>query len=191
MLAKTWKKEHYVSDIDLIQGCRRGESAAWQQILVKYERLVYSIPLNLGLSVDDAADIAQLTFTILIQSLDGLRDDSRLGAWLATVARRHSWRLMQKQRREQPHPEDDLANMPELLGQTDNTDQVELLQWLNEGLNQLKERCRRLLQALYFDNDAPSYADIAHRFGMREGSIGPTRARCLARLRDIMGEFPH
>src|SRR5215216_3858638 len=69
-------------------------------LLNRYERLVYSIPLRYGLSRDDAADIAQITFTILIQSMDSLSEDSRLGPWLVTVARRHTWRLLDRNRRE-------------------------------------------------------------------------------------------
>src|ERR687884_1727394 len=87
-------------DRDLILRCRQGSAGAWQQLLNKYERLVYSIPLRYGLSRDDAADIAQITFTILIESMDNLSEDSRLGPWLVTVARRHTWRLLQRNRRE-------------------------------------------------------------------------------------------
>src|SRR3712207_9440028 len=83
------------SDRDLIRRCQQGSAGAWQQLLNKYERLVYSIPLRYGLSRDEAADIAQNTFTILLESLDTLSEDSRLGAWLATVARRQSWRLLE------------------------------------------------------------------------------------------------
>lgn len=61
--------------------------------------LMFSIPLNYGLSRADAADLSQVTFTILIQSLDSL-DDGRLGAWLSTAARRHTWRLVERRRHE-------------------------------------------------------------------------------------------
>src|SRR5919199_5265263 len=100
------------SDREIILACRRGEVGAWEHVLDQYQRLVFSIPLNYGLSVDDAADITQLTFTILIQSLDSLADDSRLGAWLATVARRHTWRLLDRRRRENAGSLDDLLEGP-------------------------------------------------------------------------------
>jgi RNA polymerase sigma factor (sigma-70 family) len=77
-------------DQNLIQRCRQGSTGAWQRLFNKYNRLVYSIPLSYGLSRDDAADITQITFTILIQSIDTVHDDKRLGSWLATVARRHT-----------------------------------------------------------------------------------------------------
>ena len=69
-------------------------------MLEKYERIVFSVPRKYGLSTEDAADITQLTFTILVQSMDKLPEDSNLGGWLTTVARRHTWRLLERNRRQ-------------------------------------------------------------------------------------------
>ncbi|MEZ4677628.1 MAG: sigma-70 family RNA polymerase sigma factor [Caldilineaceae bacterium] len=77
----------------LLAACSRGEEWAWVQLVKKYERLVFSIALNHGLSPDDAADVTQIAFTALLDSLPKLRPDSAIAAWLATVARRHSWRI--------------------------------------------------------------------------------------------------
>jgi RNA polymerase sigma factor (sigma-70 family) len=182
-----------VSDRDLILRCRQGNVGAWHQLLNKFEGLVYSIPLRYGLSRDDAADIAQITFTILIQSLDGLADDSRLGPWLVTVARRHTWRLLQRNRREtsNEHLEGtDLAENAVLLGKSDadSIEHWELSKWLEAGLSKLGEPCKELLLALYFQPEQSSYAEVAERLGRPIGSIGPSRARCLKRLRQVLGE---
>src|SRR5215210_8180640 len=88
-------------DRDLILDCRNGDLGAWQRLLDRYERLVFSVPRRYGLSLEDAADITQLTFTILFQSIDTLSEDSTLGAWLTTVARRHTWRRLERKRREE------------------------------------------------------------------------------------------
>ena len=181
------------SDRDLIQRCLVGSSGAWQQLLNKYERLVYSIPLRYGLSRDDAADIAQNTFTILIGSLDKLSEDSRLGAWLATVARRQSWRLLERNRREIPSESLDGADLlasAVLLGKSDadSIEHWELTELLDTGLSQIGEPCRKLLLALYFQPELSSYAEVAARLDMPLGSIGPTRARCLKRLRRVLVE---
>jgi RNA polymerase sigma factor (sigma-70 family) len=173
------------SDADLLVACRAGDERAWQQVLDKYERLVYSIPLNYGLDREDASDIAQITFTALIRSLATLRDDSNLGGWLALVARRHTWRLIQRRKQHAPAPLDDEA-MALLPGRTNTLERWELVEWLERGLALMGERCRQLLIALYFEADEPSYAEIAQRLKMAEGSIGPTRARCLQRLRDLL-----
>lgn len=176
------------SDRDLILACRKGRAGAWRDLLGKYERLVYSIPLRHGLSRHDAADISQLTFTILIQNLDTLPEDSRLGAWLSTVARRHTWRLMEHNRRESAseHLEGvDLKSSAVLFGRSDSEtiEHWELSEYLDHGLSQLGEPCQGLLRALYFQPKRPSYAEISEQFGLPLGSIGPTRARCLKRLR--------
>ncbi len=188
------KSEHGAadSDRDLIRRCQQGSAGAWQQLLNKYERLVYSIPLRYGLSRDDAADIAQNTFTILIESLDTLSEDSRLGAWLATVSRRHTWRLLERNRREVASESldgADLAARAVLLGKSDadSIEHWELTELLDTGLSQIGEPCRKLLLALYFQPELSSYAEVAARLEMPIGSIGPTRARCLRRLRQMLG----
>ena len=180
-------------DRDLIRRCRQGSAGAWQQLLTRYERLVYSIPLSYGVSRDDAADIAQITFTILIQSIDSLSEDSRLGPWLVTVARRHTWRLLDRNRRERAsdHLEGvDVAERAVLLGKSDadSIEHWELAEWLDTGLSKIGESCRELLLALYFQPERSSYAEVAARLSMPIGSIGPSRARCLKRLRQVLGE---
>jgi RNA polymerase sigma factor (sigma-70 family) len=155
-------------------------------VLDKYERLVYSIPLNYGLSQEDAADIAQIAFTALIQSLDTLRDDSNLGGWLALVARRHTWRILKRRKREVLDPLDGELTATLLPGRTNEIEHWELIEWLHRGLSLIGERCRDLLTALYFEPQEPSYAEIAERLGIAEGSIGPTRARCLKRLQVML-----
>lgn len=174
-------------DRELLRLCRKGDARGWESLLDRYERLVFSIPLNYGLSREDAADIAQLTFSILIQSLDTLREDSRIGAWLATVARRHTWRLIERNRRERPGERlgEDLAENAALLGRegADPMERWELTEWLDQGMEQIGERCKTLLLALYFDPEQPSYAEVADRLNMSVGSVGPTRARCLERMK--------
>jgi RNA polymerase sigma factor (sigma-70 family) len=173
-------------DFDLIQGCRHGDESAWERVLDRYERLVFSIPLSYGLTSDDAADVTQTTFTLLLEGLVGLRADTRLAAWLATVARRHTWRVLAQRQREAVGAEADLAEDEALGGETNPTERWEQVAWLDQGLSVLDERCRDLLLNLYFSPDQPSYADLAARLKMPVGSIGPTRARCLERLRTIL-----
>lgn len=190
MLAKN-ERDVVETDRDLIRGCRKGSAGAWHQLLNKYERLVYSIPLRYGLSRDDAADIAQITFTILIQSLDSLAEDSRLGPWLATVARRHTWRLLERNRREAASErleETDIAESAVVLGKSDaeSIEHWELSEWLDAGLSKISEPCRKLLLALYFQPEHSSYAEVAERLDMPIGSIGPSRARCIKRLKQML-----
>jgi RNA polymerase sigma factor (sigma-70 family) len=185
-MSQTAQNDILKADRDLIRACRSGDARAWERLLDKYERLVFSISLNYGLTTDAAADVTQITFTILLQNLNTLPDEIRLSSWLATVARRHTWRLLARNRREAVKPDEDLAGNETVGGIVDDRERWELAEWLNQGLSLLDERCRQLLLALYFDAEQPSYAQIADRLKMPIGSIGPTRARCLEQMRQSL-----
>lgn len=176
----------------LLAACQRGEVAAWEQLLRKYERLVFSVARTSGLSADDAADITQITFSYLLQSLATVNPQT-LGGWLATVARRHSWRVQKRQQRESASElTDDFVDQRLMdsffsgRSESHSLEKWELVEWLQGGLAQLNQRCQSLLVALYLDEDEPSYQAIAKALGMPAGSIGPTRARCLQQLRKVL-----
>jgi len=177
-----------MSDRDLIRGCRKGKVESWRRLLDKYERIVFSIPRRYGLSMDDASDVTQLTFTILVESMDKLPEDSKLGGWLTTVARRHTWRVLERNRRQGV---DKYAVLDESIPSPAGADPLEsweLTEWLDQGLSKLSAACRTLLFALYLDPEQPSYAQVAARLDMAVGSVGPTRMRCLERLRRVIDE---
>lgn len=182
--------EESISDRELLLGCRRGNDRSWRLLFDRYERLVFSIPLSYGLSREDAADVSQFTFTIFMNSMEGLREDSRLGAWLATVARRHTWRAMGKRRREITRKDRDVAEYAaDLIGEReDGFEAWEVSEQLDRGLRKISAACRKLLTALYLDTSQPSYAEVSERLDIPVGSIGPTRARCLKRLKGAMEE---
>ncbi|NUM47230.1 MAG: sigma-70 family RNA polymerase sigma factor [Anaerolineales bacterium] len=180
----------YLTNQALLQACREGETDAWEQVVDKYERLVFSTALNQGLSHEDAADVTQMTFTILLQSLDSLREAEHLGAWLVTVARRHTWRILRRNGHVQSLDQDDhLENTLADERSSRHRERQERLEWLIQGVSELGARCRDLLSALYFDENEPSYQEIASRLNMQVGSIGPTRIRCLTQLREIMDQL--
>ncbi len=166
------------TDAALIAGCRRGQSQSWDQLVRRYERLVFSVALRSGLNPSDASDVTQASFIALLDACGSLREDERVAAWLVTVARRKAWRIVRRQSREAPH-----AEVP-----TPSTDQLpwEDIATLHNALLQLANPCRELLLALYFDPERPSYAEIATRFGRSIGGIGPMRGRCLDRIRALL-----
>lgn len=179
-----------LTDQELIARCRAGDAEAWEHLLQSYERLVFSIPLSYGLSHDEAADVTQLTFTALIQALDSLAPGSRLGPWLAAVARRYTWRALERQLRQIPADITSLDAAALIDPESDTPfERWELIEWLHSGLRRLSERCRTLLIALYFAGDEPAYSEVAARLGIPLGSIGPTRARCLKRLRQALQDL--
>ncbi len=168
-----------LTDTELLVRCRAGQEEAWDMLVGRYERLVYSIAVRNGLTHEDAVDVAQNTFGALLESIDTVRDDERLAWWLMTVARRQSWRIRDRRRHEVPYAQLDLAP-------TDPLVDWERAASLHQALNGLGNPCRNLLIALYFEPDSPPYSEVARRFGRSIGSIGPMRGRCLARLRAML-----
>lgn len=169
------------ADSDLIGLCLAGDEAAWAELVHRYSRLVYSIALKSGLTDDDAPDIVQNVFTIVLRRLETLRDTQRFSAWLITTTHRESWRS-KKQFREQPLDEtfDLVDNNPSISQQVIAWEQASTV---HRALDALGGRCQRLLGMLFLDDPRPSYDQIAADLGISIGSIGPTRGRCLKSLR--------
>lgn len=175
-----------MSDAMLIERCRSGDRRAWRALVDRYERLVYSIPLSFGLSREDAADVAQATFGSLLDGIDSITEPDRLSAWLTTVAKRHSIRVVDRRERERSVIATDVIAIP---GDDEQLRIIEDAHWLHHGLEQLNARCRDLLTRLYLQGDiAGGYEAVARDLGMPIGSIGPTRARCLQSLRRLLDE---
>src|SRR5512140_2443342 len=85
-------------DPTLIEACLKGSSQAWEVLLVRYQRLIYSIPLRYGLPEHDANDVFQNVSLLLWENLSRVRDRARLGAWLVITTRRECWRMMRQYR---------------------------------------------------------------------------------------------
>ncbi len=185
------------SDATLVLACRRGDARAWEALVERYQRLICSIPRHSGLNEDDVADILQEVFTKLIQKLDDIEQPERIRAWLVTTARRETFEVLRLARRtDAAHlvnvlPDaDEIVNLPsdEPLPE-EVLVQLEAEHTLRSAVAALDERCRTLLTLLYYSPEPLSYADIAARLGVTEGSIGPTRGRCFEKLRRILSEF--
>ena len=182
------------NDWELVQACRRDDSLAWQTLIGRYERLVLAIPLRYGIARTDAEDVAQLTFTNLMKSLRSFHAASNIKSWLITVARRNSWRVLERYDREQVYGESDLTESALALGMAteDKTTDLHVIDWLHTGLKSLNERCQTLLHLLFFEPNNLSYDDISTQLGVPKNSMGAIRSRCLKSLRrwmEKMGSF--
>lgn len=182
------------SDAGLLLACRRGEADAWNMLVNRYQRLIYTIPRRAGLDDDQAAEVFQRTFARLLENLDRIRQPESIHAWLVTTARRETLRIIRQQSVEQSIP---YADYPDntLRGEAIHIDDPlpnEALERLEEQhllrltMTSMDERCRCLLTLLYSRADPPSYAEVAAVLDMPEGSLGPTRARCLEKLRRLL-----
>lgn len=174
------------SDPALIKACLSGRQDAWDELVERYGRLVYSVPRRYGLSESDCEDVFQNVFLILHRSLESLRDQTRLSAWLITTAHRESWRIGRRT--------DDYPDLDRIIEDVSQPSEDHLLAWerqhaVHEGLKQLGGSCEQLLRALFMDPTNPSYEDIGERLGIRVGSIGPTRARCFEKLARILAKL--
>ncbi|HVF89295.1 MAG TPA: sigma-70 family RNA polymerase sigma factor [Blastocatellia bacterium] len=182
------------SDPELIAACLDGNHQAWETLLARYQRLIYSIPLKSRLSLDDAADIFQSVCLKLYEKLDTLRNHERISSWLITTTTRESWRVSARQRREQYSVSSDEDDSPGPLGEIaapgpladEEREALERQQIIREGVEALPGRCRELITMLFYHKDEMSYAEIARRMNMPVPSVGPTRARCLEKLKKLL-----
>jgi RNA polymerase sigma factor (sigma-70 family) len=165
----------------------RGDEDAWRRLVGRFAGLVWAVARGYRLSDADAQDVSQTTWLRLAEHLDRIRDPERLGTWLATTAGRESLRLLKRRRRELPVGEhEDLEPVgAEVARPEARLEARERSAALWQAFRSLSERCYRLLRLLLAD-PPPSYEEVGAALGMKIGSIGPTRARCLADLREKM-----
>ena len=176
------------NDVQLVLACRRGDQLAWERLIRRYQRLIYAIPLRAGLDEDHAAEIFQDVFTTLFQKLNDLEQPEKLHAWLVTTTRRKTLHVISKEQVQQSHviSDEETEVSTSLRDEAPLPDEQLLIleeqHRIRTALSSLDDRCKTLLQLLFYVSEPPSYADIASSLGLPEGSIGPTRARCLAKL---------
>lgn len=166
----------------LITRVRLGHQAAWAELVDEFQGLLWAIARGHRLPDADAADVAQTTWLRLAENLDRLKDPARVGAWLATTARRECLRSMRKSTRELPYeepPEPRDGAMPSLDAEL-LEDERDTALW--SAFSRIPARDQTLLRMLTADPQ-PSYEEIGAALEMPIGSIGPTRGRALERLR--------
>ena len=183
MSASTYKTH---TDSELVSMCLKGDPKAWEALIMRYKRLIYSVPVRFGFSSADASDVFQGVCLKLVEHLHELKDETKVSSWLITTTTRQCIHLKSLKRRETgtdaefEEPPDPGNNLEEIRIMT------EYQQTVREAVDQLSERCRTLLDALYFDPRSLSYEEISQNLGVPVSSIGPTRARCLDKLRVIL-----
>jgi len=151
--------------------------------------LLYTIPRRAGLDEDQAADVFQDVFTTLFEKLDEIEQPERIHAWLVTTARRKTWRIILSNKESRRRVVEDEEADYELAALPDSTPlpdelllRLEAQHGVRMAITELDERCQKLITLLFYEEEVLSYAAIAQSLGTSEGSIGPTRARCLQKL---------
>jgi RNA polymerase sigma factor (sigma-70 family) len=175
---------------DLVRHAQAGDQAAWNALVERYTRLVWSVARAHRLSGTDAADVVQMTWLLLVENLDQIRDPERLPGWLATTARRECLRTIRLRNRELPsEPDDSYWDAPdedaEPLDARLLAEERDAVLW--GCFQRLPGRCQGLLRVL-MTSPSPSYAEVSAALDLPIGSIGPTRGRCLDRLRELVAD---
>jgi len=166
---------------EMVAAAAEGDQAAWSDLVARFRGRVIRVARAHGLDAHQADDVAQETWLRLYRNLGNVRDPFSLGAWIETTARRESLRVLAGRRREELTGDDVGIDLPALDG-TDDAVLEERKAALARGMMKLNGRQRALMQSLLVE-PAPSYADVSVRVGIPIGSIGPTRGRCVRRLR--------
>lgn len=187
-------KPPLVDDRALVAACLGGDTEAWETLILRYQRLIYSIPIRSGFSPVDAADIFQSVCLRLFQKLATLRKQEKISSWLMTTTTRECWRVAEKRRREtQPsmYGEDydrDILNQLASAEPLADHQRIsfERQQTVRAAVESLSDRCRSLITLLFYSKEETSYADIARITKVPLNSVGPTRARCLQKLKRIL-----
>jgi len=170
---------------DLVEAAARGEQEAWDSLVDQFMPLVWSVTRTYRLTERDAEDVSQTVWLRLVEHLTDIREPRALPKWIITTAKNESLRLIKSNRRTVPLDPPFDSTVP---AETDSSEveanllRAERHQALRDGLAELAPRQRELLLLLVADPPI-SYGEISRLLDMPVGSIGPTRARCLDRLR--------
>lgn len=163
-------------DATLVASCLAGDQKAWVSLVSRYENLVYSV-IRLHFRASRAADdVFQDVWLEVYKNLHSVRDLQALPAWIITVTRRNCSKALSQTDWSFIEAE----TLPEV---DERLPAIENRFWLEKAMQDLSDRDRVLIHALYLDPDQPSYQEISTKLDIAVASIGPTRSRCLEKIR--------
>jgi RNA polymerase sigma factor (sigma-70 family) len=174
----------------LVSEARQGNEDALGQIVTELSPVLWQVARATGLSHGDAEDVLQTVWLRLLAHLDTIHTSAALTGWLVTTTRREAWRVRAAGRRQLPAQQELLAALPDQgPGSEDQVIIDDQRRTLWDAIGQLPPRCQELLRIVAFV-PRPDYPAVAAKLGMPIGSVGPTRGRCLAKLRDLLAGDP-
>jgi RNA polymerase sigma factor (sigma-70 family) len=178
-----------VTASDLVRHAAEGHRWAWEGLVAQYSRLIWAMTRDFKLPENDAADVVQVTWLRLLEHIDRIEHPDRIGSWLATTARHECLRHLAAGRRVLLVHDDDDAMVDPVFHQPEVDERLladERAQAVREALSMLPSRWQRLVELLLMSDPPISYLEISDQLGLPIGSIGPTRGRCLERLRELI-----
>ena len=169
------------SDERLVAACLKHDSEAWGVLIDRYKNLIYSIPVRLGLH-QDANDIFQAVCLDLLQELERIREPKALPKWLIQTCY-HKCLAIERHAKRSTELETDESPLTAVAIPKDLLAEIEQEQAVRNAIAALPDRCRRLVQLLFYEDPPRPYNEIAQKLNLATGSIGFIRGRCLERLR--------
>jgi RNA polymerase sigma factor (sigma-70 family) len=180
---------HNSPDIaSLVRQATAGDKAAWERLVDQYSRLIWAMTRDFRLSEIDAADVVQTTWLRLLENIGRIEYPERIGSWLATTARHECLRHLTASNKLMLVDDHDATFGHSREYQPDVDERLlaeERARAVREALSTLSTRSQQLLELLMADPPV-SYTEISDQLGLPIGSIGPTRGRCIERLRVIL-----
>ncbi len=178
------------ADIDvaaLVSAARDGDQVAWNTLVDRYNRFVWSVARSFRLSTADAADAVQMTWLRLVENLNRITEPERIASWLGTTVRRECLQHLRRSGRDRSDAGTDfLVNVSDGAAPLESALlEQERDRALWQAMGMLSDKCQQLLRVL-MASPPPAYVDVAQTLAMPIGSIGPARKRCLAQLRRIV-----
>lgn len=176
------------SDHELVAECLKGRSAAWQALLGRYKRLIYSVSVRYRFETDDRHEVFQTVCLEILKNLPSLRDASKIRQWILTISIRECNNLVNRKQRDRNLR----AERSQMESKAAHTDTMAVYLWaekqqiLKEALEELPERCRTLIHSMFLVDDKLSYAELAEKLELSKDTIGSMRQRCLERLRLLL-----
>ena len=180
------------SDADIVLACQQGDQSAWDTLVDRYERLIFTVPRRAGLSEEESADVFQEVFLTLLQKIGSIEQPERIRSWIVTTAKFKTWAIIRGQKGTySPATDEEMeAEISAVEDKNPLADEmlIELEQQhlIRTALAKLEERCRQILSMIYMSGEAATYSDVAAAIGVGETSISPLRSRCLKKLQKIL-----
>jgi RNA polymerase sigma factor (sigma-70 family) len=187
-VAEASEDEHRARITSLVNDARAGRREAFDGLITEFTPMLWQVARATGLSRPDAEDVVQTAWLNLLSHLDTIHTPAALTSWLVITTKREAWRVRKAGSRQTPEDPEVLILIPD---QADGSEERVILADEHEQLRKafltLEPRCQELLRIVAFV-PRPDYSEMAARLGMARGSVGPTRGRCLEKLRSALGE---
>lgn len=173
----------------LVTGCRKGNKNDWAELIDRISPAIFSVCYRFRLAREESFDVFGKVSLLVLENLDRLRDESRIFGYVSTIAyheasavKSRTKLIVEAEREHAQHQSSlDWGSMAQEMIELDQE-----LKTLSDAFYELPARCQEILRLLFFESESISYRDISKRMKIPVSSIGPTRMRCLKKLREIM-----